>query len=179
MNQIGVSNIFSDVKFFEGKIFEDDRGIFRKPFYGTPIEEIFGNDFEVIISSSGKNVIRGLHFQNPPHDVDKFIYCLNGSIKDVFVDLRKKSSTFGKFDSIHLNEKNPVSVLVPKGFAHGFSVLSEKATVIYLQSGKFNEVSDYGISYKSLNIDWEVENPIVSDKDSNLPDFKEFSSPWE
>ena len=98
--------------------------------------------------------------------------------KDVFVDLRKKSTTFGKYDHIHLNEENPVSVLVPKGFAHGFSVLSEKATVIYLQSGKFNEESDYGISYNSLNIDWEVENPIISDKDYGLVNFPDFDSPW-
>lgn len=178
MKLIGTSSTFSDVKYYEGKIFNDDRGRFQKPFFGDLVEEKFNNYYEVLVSTSKKNVIRGLHFQNPPNDVDKIVFCLDGVIKDVFVDLRKSSETFGEFDSIKLDKDNPVSVLIPKGFAHGFSVLSDEATVLYLQSKPFNEKSDSGIHYGSLDIDWESPNPVLSEKDINLPSFIDFNSPW-
>jgi|TARA_B100001094_G_C18188398_1_gene805428 dTDP-4-dehydrorhamnose 3,5-epimerase len=178
MKLIGTSSIFSDVKYYEGKIFNDERGRFQKPFFGDLVEEKFNNYYEVIVSTSKKNVIRGLHFQNPPNDVDKIVFCLDGVIKDVFVDLRKSSETFGEFDSIKLDKDNSVSVLIPKGFAHGFSVLSDEATVLYLQSKPFNEESDSGIHYESLDIDWESTNPVLSEKDINLPSLIDFNSPW-
>ena len=99
-------------------------------------------------------------------------------MKDVFLDLRKDSPTYGKYDSVYLDDDENITVLIPKGFAHGFSVLSQNATVVYLQSGDFNEASDSGIYCLDLGIDWEVEIPVLSEKDQNLVKFSEYESPW-
>ena len=179
MELIESSPVFKEIKYYKSNIFNDERGRFQKPFFGELIEQKFNNSYEVIVSNSKKNVIRGLHFQKPPNDVDKLIFCLAGKIKDVFVDLRKSSKTFGMHDSRLLNEDEPVSIYIPEGFAHGFSVLSENATVLYLQSKPFNQESDTGIHYKSLDIDWEVEESIVSEKDKNLVYLKNYISPWK
>ena len=178
MEYIRSSSIFSEVKFFRGKMISDSRGQFSKPFHGENLAREFDSISEIIYSKSKKNVIRGLHFQIPPQDVIKLVHCVEGEVKDIFLDLRSKSPTFGEHDSIKLNSIDPISVLIPKGFAHGFSVLSDDATVLYLQSRIFDENSDRGISYKELGIDWEVNDPIVSKKDLNLPKLSEFQSPW-
>lgn len=178
MIHIGSSSEIPDIKFYKGKIFYDHRGIFEKPFYANLESMGFDKNLEIIISKSKKNVIRGLHFQNPPNDINKIIYCLDGNIRDVFLDMRKSSPTFGKFGFKDLSAEDGVSVLVPKGFAHGYSVLSENAIVLYLQSGLFNEKADNGISYKSCDIDWGVEEPILSDKDLNLKLFDKTDTQW-
>ena len=172
------SHVFDEVKIYKGKIFEDNRGFFSKPFYGELISKEFSHSYEVLISKSKKNVIRGLHFQTPPHSVSKIVYCVDGSIKDVFIDLRKGSSTYGMFDHVYLDSVEPLSVFIPEGFGHGFSVLSDTATVLYLQSGEFNEESDSGIYYDSAGIDWEIQNPIISEKDSQLIKLNNFESHW-
>jgi dTDP-4-dehydrorhamnose 3,5-epimerase len=179
MKLIGTSKKFEDVEFYQTEIIADNRGFFQKPFFGDLINEKFNNNYEVLVSHSKKNVIRGLHFQLPPNDVDKVVYCLEGKILDVFVDLRSKSKTFGFHDSKVLEEKIPNSILVPKGFAHGFSVISDTATVLYLQSKPFNKDSDSGIHYDSVNIDWNIKNPIISQKDKNLTDLTNFKTPWK
>ena len=178
MIHIGNSSEIPDIKFYKGKIFKDHRGIFEKPFYANLDNMGFDENLEIIVSKSNKNVIRGLHFQNPPKGINKLIYCIEGSIRDVFVDMRKSSPTFGKYHFKDLSSEDDVSILVPKGFAHGYSVLSENATVLYLQSGIFDVEAEDGISYKSLNIDWGIDNPVLSDKDLNLNLFDKNNSLW-
>ena len=178
MKLIGNSEIFHDVEYYESNIFIDDRGFFQKPFFGDLVSKKFNNSYEVLVSKSNKNVIRGLHFQTPPNDVEKIVYCLEGRILDVFVDLRAKSKTYKLHDSKLLEADIPNSILIPKGFAHGFSVLSDTATVLYLQSKPYNQESDSGIHYESLGINWHVNNPITSEKDRSLPDLTDFQSPW-
>lgn len=179
MKLIGTSSVFPEVKYYESKIFQDHRGKFSKPFFGELLTDEFNNSYEVIVSKSNKNVIRGLHFQLPPQDVSKIVFCLEGSIKDVFVDLRLGSSNYGKSDFKYLDSQSPISIFIPKGFAHGFSVLSKSATVLYLQSGPFSDEHDSGILYSSADIDWEIKKPVLSEKDNNLIDIKNFHSPWK
>ena len=172
------SKTFPDVLFFESFMHQDARGIFEKPFFGKELQNYFPMISEVIISKSTKDVIRGLHFQIPPHDTEKLIYCIEGQIQDVFIDLRKNSKTYGLHESVHLCDDDNKSVLIPKGFAHGFSVLSDSATVLYLQSTNFSLDHDRGIQPLSAGINWEVENPILSEKDKALSKLEEFISPW-
>ena len=173
MKFIGTSSTFSDVKYYEGKIINDKRGRFQKPFFGELIEEKFNNFYEVIVSNSKKNVIRGLHFQNPPNDVDKIIFCLEGAIKDVFVDLRKSSKTFGHHVALELSSKNQHQVFIPRGFAHGFLVLSDSATFVYKVDNFYSPESERGIVFNdaSLAINWKlpIESIHVSNKDKVYP----------
>ena len=179
MKLVGNSKNFVDVKIFEGKLFADNRGQFSKPFYGDILDDEFGGISEVMYSKSIKNTVRGLHFQLPPYDVHKLIHCLDGEIDDVFVDLRMNSKSYGVYESIKLTSSNPISLFVPKGFGHGFSVLSEKATILYVQSGPFNKDNDTGILYDSIGYDWKIDTPILSEKDKSLISFKDFTSPWK
>ena len=178
MDKITTSSVFSEVSFFKGIKYPDERGIFEKPFYGKNLHKNFQEIREVIVSTSKSNVIRGLHFQSPPKEIKKLIYCIEGKIKDVFVDLRKNSSTYGLHDHVILSGDNDKSVLIPEGFAHGYSVLSASAKVLYIQSGDYSPDEDTGIHPLSLGIDWEIIKPIISIKDLSLPKLEEFKSPW-
>ena len=104
---------------------------------------------------------------------------MDGERDDVFVDLRMNSKSYGVYESIKLTSSNPISLFVPKGFGHGFSVLSEKATILYVQSGPFNKDNDTGILYDSIGYDWKIDTPILSEKDKSLISFKDFTSPWK
>ena len=164
---------------FEPNVFEDSRGYFFES-YNEKIFREAGIDFRWVQdnqSSSGYGVIRGLHYQLPPFAQTKLIRVLRGKILDVVVDIRKGSPTFGKSYSKVLSAKNKRQLFVPKGFAHGFSVLSEKTEVLYKCDGFYNKESESGIIYNDpeLNIDWQVpaEDAIVSDKDKILPLFKD------
>tara|TARA_B100000242_G_C42982388_1_gene456000 strand:- start:317 stop:856 length:540 start_codon:yes stop_codon:yes gene_type:complete len=179
MKFVKTSNKFDDVKIFQGKLFQDSRGQFSKPFFGDILKNEFEGVSEVLYSKSTKNTIRGLHFQLPPYDVHKLVHCLDGEINDVFIDLRVDSKNYGNHESIKLNSSDPISLLIPKGFGHGFSVLSQSATVLYLQSGPFNDEHDSGIFYDSIGLDWQIDEPILSDKDKSLVSFEDFISPWK
>ena len=167
---------FNDVIISEGVIFNDERGLFKKTIYGKKVEEMMGNVSELLCVRSNKNVIRGLHFQNPPTAVSKFITCIEGKILDVFLDIRKNSNNYGSFGSIVLEDRDKKGLFVPEGFAHGYSVLSDYATVVYLQSGDYSPEHDDSINPLSLDIDWKVEEPILSEKDRSAFKFKEFKS---
>jgi dTDP-4-dehydrorhamnose 3,5-epimerase len=125
-------------------------------------------------------VIRGLHFQKSPHAQTKLVRVLTGSILDVVVDLRKNSVTYGRHFSIELSQTNKKQLLVPKGFAHGFSVLSEMSEVLYKCDTLYNRESEGGIIYNdpTLKIDWQipVEKAIISEKDQNLPSFASYKA---
>jgi dTDP-4-dehydrorhamnose 3,5-epimerase len=159
---------------FEPKVFEDERGYFFEAFRQNQLREI-GIDIDFVqdnVSKSYQNTIRGLHYQieNPQ---DKLVSCLKGEILDVAVDIRKDSSTFGNYVAYKLSEKNHRSLLVPKGFAHGFSVLSDEAVISYKCSDYYNKEGERGIRWDDplIRINWDVTKPILSEKDKQLPLF--------
>ncbi len=169
----------SDLLVFEPKIHEDSRGYFfesfnLQTFRAEGIDISFVQDNQ---SSSKYGVIRGLHYQLNPSAQVKLIRVLSGRILDVVVDIRKGSPTFGKSFSVELTAENKKQLFVPAGLAHGFSVLSEEAEVLYKCDSFYNKDSEAGILYNdpSLNIDWKIpaEKEIVSEKDKGLPLFAE------
>lgn len=155
----------------------DDRGYLLKDFdqnifNQNGLDIFFDETFE---SFSFQNVIRGLHFQvNKPQA--KLVRVLTGEILDVIVDLRNESITFGKWEGFKISSLNKNSLFIPKGFAHGFCVLSECAIVSYKCVGKYDKDSDSGIVWndEDLNIYWSINNPVVSERDKKLGTFKEF-----
>ena len=159
----------------ENNQFEDQRGLFVKTFHAGEFEEHgLNSDFrESFYSVSKKNVLRGMHFQLPPNDHAKLVYVLHGSILDVVVDVRKKSSTFGQFYSKKLSFDNAQSLYMEKGFAHGFLALSETATVIYLTTTEHAPDSDTGIRWDSFGFNWQgINQPIISARDSRFPSLE-------
>lgn len=159
------------------RIFEDNRGYFYESYNqqtyknaGIPYDFVQDNQ-----SESVKGVIRGLHYQLAPFAQTKLVRAITGTIYDVVVDLRKGSSTFGKWIGIELSDVNKLQLLVPQGFAHGFSVLSEKAVVLYKTDNLYNKGAERGIVYNdpTLNIDWKVESGerLVSERDTLLSGF--------
>ena len=126
------------------------------------------------------NTLRGLHFQLPPHDETKIVRVVNGAVWDVFVDLRKHSQTFGKWDAIELSADNNTAVYIPKGFAHGFKTLEENTLVEYKLDAGYNAESTSGLRWNApdLAVEWNIENPIMSERDSSLPLWANFSTPF-
>lgn len=164
-----------DLKIFEPAVFGDNRGAFfesynYKTFLDAGINAVFVQDNQ---SESAYGVVRGLHYQRGEYAQSKLIRVLEGVIYDVAVDLRKDSPTYQQSFCIELSAENKKQLYVPKGFAHGFSVLSEKAVVMYKCDQFYNKESEGGIIYNdpSLNIDWKVpaDKMIVSEKDMILP----------
>lgn len=156
-------------------VINDVRGYFyesynQKDFSKEGIDINFVQDNQ---SSSSYGVIRGLHYQADPYAQTKLIRVLSGSILDAAVDIRKNSPTYGKAYTIELSAENKKQLLIPKGFAHGYSVLSETAEVFYKCDEFYNRTSEGGIAYddQSLNIDWQIPTPkiIISEKDSKHP----------
>jgi len=159
-------------------IFKDDRGYFFESFRK---EALFsqGVDKDWIQenqSFSKAGTIRGLHYQNEPHAQAKLVKVISGKVLDVVVDIRKGSFTYGKVFSIILDDQNHNMLYVPEGFAHGFSVL-EDAVFSYKCSNYYNKASEGGVMWNDpvLNIDWQVDSPIISAKDQILPTFEEFT----
>jgi dTDP-4-dehydrorhamnose 3,5-epimerase len=166
---------FPGLLVFEPNVFEDSRGYFFESYNenvfrqaGIAIHWVQDNQ-----SSSAYGVIRGLHFQAPPFAQTKLVRVLKGRILDVVVDIRKNSPMYGKVYSIELSAKNKRQLLIPKGFAHGFSVLSKKTEVLYKCDGFYNKESEGGIIYNdpALAIDWQIKpaDAIISEKDALLP----------
>lgn len=159
----------------EPTLFGDERGQFLEAFREENFkkEGLISTFVQDNISVSKKGTIRGLHYQCDPHAQAKLVMAIEGEILDVAVDLRKNSTTFGKSFKAKLSSKNRTMMLIPAGFAHGFSVLSENATVYYKCSQYYNKESERGILWndQDIAIDWQVENPIVSEKDRNNTNF--------
>ena len=169
----------------EPKIFKDARGYFFESFSKREFDEKvakvdFVQDNE---SCSSYGVMRGLHFQRPPFAQAKLVRCVKGSVLDVAVDIRKGSPTYGKHVSCLLTEDNHRQFFIPRGFAHGFAVLSDTAVFQYKCDNYYHPEADGGISIvdPSLGIDWEIalEEAILSDKDRNHHLLKDFDSPFE
>ena len=171
------STPFEGLLILTPRIFADERGYFFESYNAHTFKQN-GLDFDWVQdnqSSSTYGVIRGLHFQKPPYAQTKLIRVLQGEILDVVVDLRHDSKTFGQTYSIVLSSENQLQFLIPKGFAHGFVVLSERADVMYKCDQLYNKESESGILFNDpkLNIDWKVDanKMIVSSKDLVLPAF--------
>jgi dTDP-4-dehydrorhamnose 3,5-epimerase len=171
-----LSTGFKDLFILEPKVLGDPRGYFmesynRQTLLKAGIDINFVQDNQ---SSSRKGVLRGLHFQRAPHAQTKLVRVLSGTVLDVAVDLRRKEPTFGKHFSVELSAENKKQVLIPKGFAHGFLVLSDTAEVFYKCDAFYNPEADGGIYYKSANVDWQFQEDmlILSDKDRNHPSIQ-------
>jgi dTDP-4-dehydrorhamnose 3,5-epimerase len=163
----------------EPQLFEDDRGYFFEAYNEKRFEEA-GIQCDFIQDNQSKSsygVIRGLHYQLPPHAQSKLVRVLEGSIIDVAVDIRKGSPTFGKQFSIELSATNKKQLFIPQGFAHGFSVLSQTAIVLYKCDQYYNKQSEAGIRYndEELAIDWRIPalSALISEKDAVLPPFSD------
>ncbi|MGM0532273.1 MAG: dTDP-4-dehydrorhamnose 3,5-epimerase [Bacteroidota bacterium] len=174
--QIEKTNI-PDLLVIKPRIFEDNRGYFfesynERKFIDHDLKYTFVQDNE---SLSSYGIIRGLHYQLAPHAQAKLVRVITGRIFDVAVDIRKNSPTFGQWHGTELSEENKMQMLIPKGFAHGFSVLSDTAIVFYKCDDFYHPETERGIYYKdeSLNIDWKIDpkKAIISDKDKKLPNL--------
>ena len=168
------------------RIFSDDRGFFFESFNQDNFNKTIGKEIKFVQdnhSFSTKNVLRGIHFQLPPFGQGKLVRVIDGEVLDVAVDIRKNSKTYGKHVSVLLSGENKRQLFVPRGFAHGFLVLSDSATVAYKVDNIYAPEYDSGIKYndKDLNINWSLtENEIqLSLKDNNLSFFKDLDSPFK
>ncbi len=169
-----IENTFIDgLKLIHLKKIKDLRGSFTKVFNEDIfVENGLVTDFkESYYSVSMKNVIRGMHFQIPPHEHTKLVYVNQGSILDVILDIRKKSVTFGQYYKIEISTKDPILIYIPTGCAHGFLSLENNTMVTYLQTSCYNRLSDMGIKYNSFGMDWGNKSPIISERDLSFPNL--------
>ena len=182
--------IFTETKLkgcfvIEPKIINDDRGYFMESYNEKTFQNGIGAEVKFVQdnqSYSSKGVLRGLHYQVEQHAQAKLVRVLQGSVLDVAVDLRPNSETFGQYESIELSGENQKQFFVPRGFAHGFLVLSETATFFYKCDNFYNKESEGGLIYNdpNINIDWqfETENFLISDKDKLLPNLENARKVW-
>lgn len=161
-------------------VFEDERGYFFESFNASKfakagIDQNFVQDNQ---SKSQKGVLRGLHFQNPPYAQGKLVRVIKGAVLDVAVDIRKNSPTYGKHFKIKLTEQNKTALWIPPGFAHGFATLEDDTIFSYKCTNVYNKDSEGSILWNDpeLGIDWEVNSPILSEKDTKSPVIQNFNS---
>jgi dTDP-4-dehydrorhamnose 3,5-epimerase len=176
----------SDVILIEPKFHNDSRGYFSEVFRKDLLEEIIGYKVDFVQDSeskSEKGVLRGLHFQLPPYTQAKLVRVLEGKVLDVAVDIRKNSATFGQYVSVELSKENKKQLYVPRGFAHGFVVLSSSAVFSYKVDNYYSPEHDKGLAYndKDLNIDWKLPlNELkISKKDKNQSNLNEINVQFE
>lgn len=163
------------------KVMGDERGRFVKVFHeqafsAQGLETKFAEEY---YSVSHKNVIRGLHFQLPPMDHVKMVYCVAGEVLDVVVDLRVGSPTYGQHAMFELSAAKANSIYIPKGMAHGFCVLSEQAIMVYKVSTVYSPAQDAGILWNSVGIQWPITDALMSVRDQGFPTFEQFKSPFK
>ena len=162
----------------------DERGFFMRT-YDNNIFDNAGINIKWVQENHSRSeksgIIRGLHFQLPPFSETKLVRCLRGSILDVFLDLRLNSETFGQWDSIELSEFNKKMILIPRGFAHGFLTLSDVSEVLYKVDNYYSKEHERGLIWndETIDIKWNIENPILSDKDKNNMNFEKFVNEYE
>ncbi len=158
-------------------IYEDQRGFFKETYQKNKFDEI-GIKYDFVqdnFSFSNKNVIRGLHFQKSKPQ-GKLVWCPYGKVLDVVLDINPSSKTFRKHISVELQSNIPLSIWIPPGYAHGFSVLSDSAMFCYKCTDFYNPDDEFGVRWndKDLNIDWGINDPIISSKDDSFPSLKEY-----
>jgi dTDP-4-dehydrorhamnose 3,5-epimerase len=177
--ETGFSGLFE----LEPRVFEDARGYFYESYNKSQFEQLgvreeFVQDNQ---SLSQKGVVRGLHFQAPPHAQGKLVRVINGAVLDVALDIRKGSPTYGQFHAVELTEENKKQFWIPPGFAHGFATLRDNTVFAYKCTDVYNKPSEGCVLWndKDLNIDWGIEDPIISGKDKEGTPWAEFESPFE
>jgi dTDP-4-dehydrorhamnose 3,5-epimerase len=164
------------------KVFGDVRGYFFESYNDSVFKE-HGIDVEFIQdnqSLSNSGVLRGLHFQAPPYDQGKLVRVITGAVLDVAVDIRKNSTTYGEHIAIELSEDNKTMFYIPPGFAHGFLTLKDSTIFSYKCTNLYNKASEGTVLWNDsdLNINWNISNPVLSEKDLVGTIFKDFSSPF-
>ena len=166
----------------EPRVFGDDRGYFFESFNAEKFREAglqtqFLQDNQ---SLSSRGVLRGLHFQRPPHAQGKLVRVIKGAVLDVAVDIRKGSPTYGQHHKLELNEENKLQFYIPPGFAHGFATLADDTVFCYKCTDLYHPETEGSIAWNDpdLGIDWQLENPVLSHKDQQSPDFASFESPF-
>ena len=184
-----INTPISGLVIIEPRIFEDARGYFFESFsqreFDEKIAPIVGHKVTFVQDNESKSsygVMRGLHFQRPPFTQSKLVRCVKGAVLDVAVDIRKGSPTYGQHVAVELTEDNHRQFFIPKGFAHGFAVLSETAVFQYKCDEFYHPEADGGISIldDSLGIDWKIKDKaILSEKDTKHPLLKDFDSPFD
>ena len=185
-----INTAIKDVLIIEPRVFKDARGYFFESFSQKEFDEkvtpILGHSINFVQdneSMSRRGVMRGLHFQRPPFTQSKLVRCVRGAVLDVAVDIRKGSPTYAQHVAVELTEENHRQFFVPRGFAHGFAVLSDIAVFQYKCDEFYHPESDGGISIldKSLGIDWRISDAeaILSEKDTKHSLLKEFESPFD
>lgn len=180
-----ISTTISDCFVIEPKVISDERGYFMESFNEKTFQEGVGQEVHFVQdnqSFSSKGVLRGLHYQTGNHAQAKLVRVLSGEVLDVAVDIRPESSTYGQHVSVLLSGENQKQFFVPRGFAHGFLVLSETATFFYKCDNFYNKESEGGIIYNdsTLNIDWQfpTDNLLISEKDTFLPTLENAKKVW-
>lgn len=167
-----ISTAIPDVLIIEPKVFGDERGFFYESFNQKAFNEATGLDVQFVQdnhSRSRQGVLRGLHYQLPPHAQGKLVRCVRGAVFDVAVDIRKSSTTFGKWVGVELSEASHRQLWIPPGFAHGFLTLSETADFLYKATNYYSPSSERCIAWNdsTINIGWPLAIlPVVSDKDA-------------
>ena len=180
--KINTTNI-EGVYLIKPKVFKDDRGLFFESFNKEIFQKNIASNINFVQdnqSSSSKGVLRGLHFQKPPHAQAKLVSVIKGAVLDVVVDLRKESRTFGKYIMEELSEYNNRQLFIPKGMAHGFLTMEDNTIFSYKCSDFYHKESEDSIVWNdgTLNIKWPNSNPILSEKDENAKNFSSFVSPF-
>ena len=171
-----IEAILKDVYIIEIDKIEDERGFFARSFCKNEME-IRGLNTNIVQTNIAfnpfKGTLRGMHFQKAPHEETKFVRCTKGSIYDVVIDLRPESKTFKKWMGIELNEENHKTLYVPKGFAHGYLTLSDNSEISYMVTEYYNSFYERGVRWNdhAFEIQWPGEITVISQKDSNHPDF--------
>lgn len=158
----------------------DERGLFIKTFRADffadhGLETRFAEQY---YSLSRQHVIRGLHFQTPPRDHVKLVYCISGKVSDAVVDLRAGSPTYGRYAMLELSAEKGNMIYIPAGLAHGFCVLSQEAVLIYNVTTLYSPSHDGGIRWDSAGIPWPAHTPVISERDRGFPELDDFISPF-
>lgn len=163
------------------RVHKDERGTFIKTFHSGDyaalgLETGFREEY---YSVSAKSVLRGLHFQKPPRDHAKLVYCARGLVFDAVLDLRRSSPAFGKHYSLELSGEKGNMLYIPRGLAHGFCALSDGTEMFYKVTSEYSPDHDCGILWSSADIPWPAENPVVSARDRSFESFSEFKTPFD
>ncbi|MBL4752814.1 MAG: dTDP-4-dehydrorhamnose 3,5-epimerase family protein [Flavobacteriales bacterium] len=158
----------------------DDRGDFVKILHADTFQELgLATDFkESYYSTSQRGVIRGMHFQIPPHDHEKLVYAVEGKVLDVLLDLRVGSATYGTHCSLELDKASHNAVYIPRGVAHGFGVQEGPATLIYMTTTVYNQDCDTGVMLNSFGFRWPIDDPVISLRDREFEPLSNFHSPF-
>ncbi|PJI55257.1 dTDP-4-dehydrorhamnose 3,5-epimerase [Methylobacterium radiotolerans] len=170
----------ADVMFLRAPASRDDRGSFRKLAHGPSLSAAgMRSDFaEIYCSTSVRDVVRGMHFQAPPHQHAKLVWCLEGRVTDVVLDLRSGRDSYGHAIALDLDGDGRNGVYVPEGCAHGFAVRSDHAALLYMVTSVHAPEADLGIRWDGFGFDWRIDRPILSARDQEHPPLAEFVTPF-